>query len=116
MDYDRFNNLQIIDTLADGTAHYIQRTQLDGSEYILIFNYNSIAEGWYLSIQTADGEDIEGYTGVRLTQNWEPFKLATALAAPPGDWLVSSETQGEPGLFDLGDGTNLYYIPLGTEG
>lgn len=103
--------VQIINTLFDGTSHYEQSTILDGSSYLLSFDYNVRDEHWYFSLRTVDEEPISGFTGLKLVQNWFPGRLSRDINKPPGLFLVSSEQHTEPGLLDLGDGTTLFYIP-----
>lgn len=104
-------NLEIIPTLADGTAHYQELVALDGVQYLLRFDYNSRDSFWYLSIFTPDGVPIPGCVGQKLVQNWVPCRLARDSLKPQGALIVSSEEHAEAGLLDLGASTLLSYLP-----
>lgn len=104
--------IQTIQTLNDGTAHYRQSTPLEGALYVLHFDFNSRESKWYLSVHDVNDEPIYGLVGLKLVQNWFPTRLSTSLDRPPGEFLVVSNVQIDPGLNDLGDGTSLVYVPL----
>jgi hypothetical protein len=103
---------QIIPTLTDGTAQYSQITALDGVNYRLIFSYNSRDLHWYLSLRTEADEKITGCEGVKLVQGGLPIRRVYDLNRPPGELLVFSELDTEPGLEDLGDTPELIYMPI----
>lgn len=100
----------IIPTLFDGTPEYTQITALEGVKYQFIFSYNSKDEHWYLNLRTAAGEEITGCEGMKLVQGGWPIRRVYDQNRPPGELLVLSETQEEPGLYDLGNGTDLVYL------
>ena len=101
----------IIDTTFDGTAHYRQSSVLDGVTFIFDFDYNVRDEHWYLSLSTQAGDPILGCTSMKIVQNWFITRLSKTSNRPAGQLLVVSEHHNEPGLFDLGNGTLLFYIP-----
>lgn len=103
--------VQTVQTKSDGTTHYEQLTQLDGRLYKLVFWWNDESEHWTMSVRTEADEPIQGCEGLRLVQNWQIMRLARDVNRPPGAFVVQSEKSDEPGLFDLGQGTGLYYIP-----
>jgi hypothetical protein len=107
-------DVTVIDTVYDGTAHYEQLTQLDGSLFKMIFDFNSRDNHWYLSLYTDDDTPIAGALNMKLVQNWAPMRLCRDANKPKGYFLVASEHHDEPGIADLGDGTYLYYIPEGA--
>jgi len=103
--------VSIIDTTFDGTAHYRQSSVLDGVTFVFDFDYNVRDEHWYLSLSTQAGEPILGCLSMKIVQNWSIMRLSEASNRPAGMLLVASEYHNEPGLFDLGNGTLLFYIP-----
>lgn len=98
---------EIIPTLFNGQAHYQQLTQLSGTQYLLKFDYNSRDSHWYLSIHTPEDVPIRGCVGLKLVQRWLVARLSTDLRKPAGVLLVASDIHQEPGLYDLGNGTDL---------
>lgn len=106
------DNLSILSTLSDGTGHYSQTVELDGEDFILDFDYNTIDSSWYLSVATSNGDPIEGCMGRRLVQNWFPLRLSRDSNRPKGELFVGSDTKhNPPTLLELGVDTFLYYIP-----
>jgi hypothetical protein len=103
--------IQIIPTLTDGTPEYTQITSLDGTNYLLIFSYNSRDLHWYLTTRTEAEEEIIGCEGVKLVQGGFPIRRVYDQNRPPGEFLVLSDLKTEPGLNDLGDTSLLVYIP-----
>lgn len=96
-----------IPTLTDGTEAYDQRTELDGTEYVLTFKFNRRRERWVMSIDTPGGVPIlTGQTvslGIPLNRR--------QVAGPPGILLAVSENGDltPPGLTDLGGRVKLLY-------
>ena len=102
---------QIIQTLIDGTALYTQVTALDGVSYRLTFSFNPSDQHWYLTVRTEADAQIQGCEGMKLVQGGFPLRKSTDQNRPPGELVVFSELETEPGLNDLGDTTLLGYIP-----
>lgn len=88
-----------------GEPYYIQRTKLDGRDYVLHFAYNQREERWHLSIH--DEEDLPILQGLKLLANW-PLLRAHRYdpRVPPGELMVSDQTgDGSPPTLDeLGAG------------
>jgi hypothetical protein len=99
-----------IPTLTDGTQSYIQRTELDGDDYLMSFLYNLRRDRWSMSLQSLDGTFV--LTG--QTIHLQIPLNRRAVGGPPGV-LIALPEAGEvdaPGLHDLGDGgsVKLYYV------
>ena len=107
----------IIPTLADGTAFYTQRTNLDGSDYSLVFQWSTRSQRWYLSLYDADGSLLIG--SMKLVINWPLLRYYHGRAGVPAGelWVVSLGSSVEPPGFDeLGEGLRceLTYYPAGS--
>ena len=103
-------SLKIIDTLTDGTQTYEQRTELDGQEYVLQFQWVERRERWLFGITGVDGTPI--LTGQTVSLDIPLNRRA--VAGPPGIFLAiaESETREPPGLLDLGARVKLHYIAV----
>lgn len=98
-------------TLFDGSAHYRQSTPLDGQLFVLHFDFNTRDGNWRLSVHDADDNPITGAIGRKLVVNYPVLVRSYVDNRPLGELLVTSETQQDPGLADLGDGVILTYVP-----
>lgn len=103
-------SIRIVPTRSNGSAHYRQSTPLDGQVFVLHFNFNTRDGNWYLSVHDNDDEPILGAIGRKLVVNYPVLTRCYVDTRPPGELIVQSATTGDPGLFDLGDGTLLVYI------
>lgn len=102
---------QVIPTFSNGLVRYRQVTPLDGLDFVLLLSFNERDGNWYLSIQDSQGEPIQGATGQKLVKEWDPLRLCVDPRRPPGTFLVASDLPDDPGLFELGNGASLFYIP-----
>lgn len=99
----------LIDTLTDGTLAYEQRTELDGTDYVLAFQWDSRRERWLMSIRSIDTEDL--LTG-QVVSPYIPLNRR-AVGGPPGEFrAIPTDGTYEPvGLTDLGARVQLWYVP-----
>lgn len=95
-------------TLTDGTQAYVQRTDLDGTDYLVSFLYNLRRDRWTFSLQDLDGNFL--LTGQTVHLN-VPLNRR-AVGGPPGVLIALPETgvTEPPGLHDLGEAVKLFYI------
>lgn len=106
---------QVIPT-PDGTTPFAsQTTTLDGVPYILQFQYSQREDRWFLLLATIDGSVI--YGAVKLVLNWPLFAQCRDTRAPPGQFMVISNTQADdspPGLNEIAPGARcvLTYTPI----
>lgn len=104
--------LQIVPTGAE--AFYDETVTLDGTAYILSFNFNQICACWYLDLATIDGELVA--PGLKLVCNWDLLLKSASPLRPPGTLIVCSNTTDDstPGLNDLLPGGRCYlvYAPI----
>jgi hypothetical protein len=92
---------------------WTQITTLDGTPYLLTFQYNDRESAYYLSIASSDGS-TNYVVGMKLVVGYplmQPFG-----ATPPGElFVVSSSTanDGPPAVGELGDNQRclLVYVP-----
>ncbi len=103
--------IEKVRTLFNGIAHYRQTTPLDGVVFVLHFDYNSRDMNWYLSIHDSDDQPIRGCVGRKVVEGYSLLLRAYTDDRPLGELITVSGTQGDPGLFDLGKGVILTYIP-----
>ncbi len=103
--------IERVRTLFDGTAHYRQSTTLDGQVFVLHFDFNTRDSNWYLSVHDSDDIAIRGAIGRKLVVNYTLLLRSYVDNRPLGELLVVSDTQGDPGLVELGHGVILTYVP-----
>ena len=100
-----------VPTSAD--AHYQQVTNLEGTDYILTFDYNQRESCYYLSIATNNGDDL--VVGIKLVANWPLLHKWADSRLPPGELVLIANTNltdPAPGLAQIGVGqdfTLVYY-------
>lgn len=99
-------------TLFDGSAHYRQSTLLDGVIFVLHLDFNTRDQNWYLSVHDVDDKPILGAVGRKVVVNYTLLLRSYVDERPLGELIVVSDTQGDPGLLDLGNGVVLTYIPV----
>lgn len=99
---------QIVPTFTD--PFYQQLTTLEGSTYLLSFNYNQRASCWYLSIATEEGDYI--LNGVKLICNWPLLRRCADPRLPQGELVCVTfgADLTPPGLTDLGDGARCQLV------
>jgi len=104
---------QIVPTPTGASPFYSQTTALDGTPFILSFQYNQRGDVWYLSIATLDGDAVA--SGIKLVVGWDLLLKCASPSRPPGTFIVVSNTTdlSPPGLNDLAPGGRCYldYIP-----
>ena len=105
--------LQLVPTPDGTTPFYSETVALDGTPYVLQFNFNQRCACWYLSLQTIDGEDV--IDGIKLVPFWNLLIKCASPLRPPG-WLfiISTPDLSTPGLDDLnpsGGRCQLVYAP-----
>lgn len=102
-----------IPTLTDGTQSYLQRTELDGEDYLMSFLYNLRRDRWTMSLQSLDGTFV--LTG--QTIHLQIPLNRRAVGGPPGVLIALPETgvTEPPGLHDLGANVKLYYLTADDE-
>lgn len=85
---------------------YDQITSLEGTDYLLTFQYNQREECWYLSISNAAG--VLQVAGLKLVQGWPLLGGRFAgREIPPGELIVMTNDESDdspPGLTELGEG------------
>ncbi len=104
--------IETVRTLSNGVAHYRQSTPLDGQIFVLHFDYNDREGNWYLSVHDAEDVPILGCVGRKVVTNYSLLLRAYDDNRPLGELVVVSGTQDDAGLFDLGSGVTLTYVPL----
>lgn len=91
-------------------AHYRQATALDGEDYVLRFQWNARAGGWFLELADADGVPI--VSGVRIVADFPLLRRVTDPRRPPGE-LIAADLSGQaldPGFAELGERVVLTYL------
>jgi hypothetical protein len=94
-------------------AFFTQTTSLEGTPYLLSFQYNQRCDRWYLSIADASAVDI--YNGIKLICRQDLLKKCADPRKPPGSLFLLSQTtdNSPPGLNDIipsGGRCVLYYM------
>lgn len=83
----------------------VQRTDLEGREYILQFDWSTRESVWYMTIYDSSGSPLA--SGIKLVCNWPLTYRLPNPALPPGDLMVSTKTAADdspPGLLDMAEG------------
>lgn len=86
-----------------GWDSYYQRTELSGTEYLLLFQYNERSDAWYFSLFYTDGVAI--VESKKLTLNTDLLLTVVDQRRPPGVLQLTSiepENYNEPTRDDLG--------------
>jgi hypothetical protein len=91
---------------------YRQVTALEGTDYVLTFNYNQRENVYYLTVSTADDVDI--VRGIKLVCKWHLFAGHIDTRLPPGILMVLPRTTDDspPGLGELGAGKRCELVYL----
>lgn len=92
-------------TRGSGVARYT----LDGSVYIVTYQYNQREGRWTLDLADVDGVAI--VSGVALVPAWGLLDLVTDARRPPGSLMLLGPSGDStiPGLSELGVLVRLYY-------
>ena len=89
---------------------YTQRTELDGRECVVAFDWNERDGAWYLAISDVDEERL--LSGIKIVEGAPLLRRQTDPRLPPGE-IVAVDTMDEgkdPGFADRGDRVILYYV------
>ena len=88
---------------------YSYRIELDGQIYTLSYTYNSRMEKWLISVGDEQGNTIVG--PVPIIVSWPLFERFQSEALPPGRIAAydSSNSDEDPGRFDLGSRVRMIY-------
>ena len=104
---------KIVPTSNDPT--FVQRTQLDGTDYLLWFAFNAREGRWYLDITDTENEPIQ--CGIKIVSQF-PLTRSVIANKPPGT-LVCLDQQSnsatlqdttDAGLLSIGARHLLYYL------
>ncbi len=97
--------------IAPGVPHQVQRTRLDGREYVLAFRWSQREAQWYLDLRDAEGELLAG--PIKLVVHWPLLESRRGARPemPPGELMLvdGRQTPADPGLDELGDVVQLLY-------
>lgn len=86
-------------TLRTDEAHFDQITVLDGSSYLLRFDYHESWDRWTLGVFTVSGDPI--VEGLTITANSVMGHRVTDPRFWPGDMLALSSTEQDPGWKEI---------------
>ena len=94
-----------------GAARWTQTTPLDGTDYVLTFDWLGRLGRWCLHL--ADGNSVAIRTGMILNVNTVLLRGVVDARRPPGELVIVDRTgriNADPGLDDLGERFALVYI------
>lgn len=93
-----------------GSASWVQRTALDGVDYVLAFRWNETDAHWLLSIADTRGVSIRD--GIYLVADRSLLRGVIDTRAPKGVLIVvdSLAPPIDPGFADLGSRHSLLYL------
>lgn len=95
----------------NGSACWTQRTALDGSDFVLSFDWNQRTGLWLFSVADQDGVPI--VSGRALTTGTLLLKGVRDSRRPKGEFVVEDTTQrndADPAFDDLGGRFLLVYV------
>jgi len=94
----------------EDVSSYTQRTALDGTEYVIAFDWNDREQHWYMDI--ADREGVAIATGIKVVCDWPLLRRCVDGRAPAGAIIAidQSGSGADPGLTDLGARVELLYL------
>lgn len=100
--------MQIIPTISD-SPFFRQITELDGTEYLFEFRYNTNCERWFMSIYRSDETPLA--VGLVLRAGIEYSSYIAQEDRPEGllYFVSTSAPDAECGIDDLGASFNLIY-------
>lgn len=91
-------------------ASYRMTVTLDGSDYVLDFEWSQREACWYISV--LDQNETPIATGIKIVVEWDLLRLCVHDARPPGK-LVAHDTSGQgidAGFDELGTRVELLYF------
>jgi len=96
-----------------GQSNWVQRTAIEGRDYILSFDWIQRDGAWYLSIADQDGAAIA--SGIKLVSQWPLLRGVTDSRCPKGELLLLDSTGAseDAGFSDLGVRFELVYFTAG---
>lgn len=91
-------------------AHWTQRVQLSGQNYLLELQWVEREARWYFRLATEQDETIFGLR--KVVANWDLLRTLVSARRPPGElWaLDTSGAETSPGFDDLGARVQLVYV------
>lgn len=93
------------------TPLFTQRVTLNGTDYVLRFDYSGREDRWYLSLLKGDGVTYLR-RGIKITANWNTFRLCRLDGRPPGALFFSDVRDvaaDAPTFRELGRRVVMYY-------
>jgi len=102
---------EVSTTRAAGTARWTQTTALDGTDYVLAFDWLGRLSRWCLHLRDGDGAAIR--TGIILNAGAFLLRGLVDPRRPAGELLVVDRTgrlDADPGFEDLGSRFALVYV------
>lgn len=83
-----------------------QRTEIEGREYVFVFDWNAREAKWSLSLYDQDESAI--VTGIKLVIDFPLIRTVSDSRAPSGDLFVTSDGNEDPTLDTLKDFVLVY--------
>jgi hypothetical protein len=77
-------------------ATYVQRTALDGRDYLLTVTLNQREGKWYVDLADQNGDPI--LYGIKLVVGWPLLRTVTDERRPPGELFVVQLGSDDPGF------------------
>ncbi len=103
---------------APETPNYVQRTTLDGREFLLRFLHNQREDTWYMSILNTEEAIIKA--GIKIVVDWPLIrKFRYDVRMPPGEFFARTAIAGNddpPGIGELGEDQRVGLVYLDAEG
>lgn len=99
--------------VAQGNPLQTLRVTLDGTDYLLTFDWNEREGRWYMTIADINGATLVG--DIKLLANWPLTRRFHSWRGPPGDLFAvdySPQAGEPPGFADLGARVQMVYFPV----
>jgi hypothetical protein len=98
--------MQILTTVSNFGA-YRKNFTIEEQEFIFDFEYKKRTASWYVSLLSAEGEEIAA--GRRLSPGWTPFEFYDRPPLPLGLFLVTGPNNYAKN--DFGDRLLIIFVP-----
>lgn len=92
-----------------GAPLFDERVSLNGTDYILLFDWHNRESRWYLTIYDAQGNVITA--GIKLISGWPLYSREVSQLAPQGQFIVADPDTLPPALADFGQRSFLLFFP-----
>lgn len=92
-----------------GVPLWEERVTLNGTEFLILFDWHDREQRWYITISDAQGNVITA--GIKLVPGWPLYNRETLPQAPKGNFVIADPQNLPPALADFGQRSLLLFYP-----